>query len=156
MRLSDPARLSPEASERFGRLTLFRTLCGIAVLSAVWAAFAIGGFMQCARTLDRFGPKPTCAQCQLAEPGTVIVRGIDTVATIVEVAMLPPEHAGEDSLRLYRARLRRGQSLGADAIVATTGDRGHLELRSPESSSGAIVGHLFIEGTDHPVPVRRP
>ena len=156
MRLSDPARLSPEASERFGRLTLLRTLCGIAVLSAVWAAFAIGGFMQCARTLDRLGPQPTCAQCQLSEPGTVLVRGTDTVATIVEVATLPPERAGEDSLRLYRARLRRGQSLGTDAIVATTGS-GHLELRSPESvSSGAIVGRLFIEGADHHVPVRRP
>ena len=152
-----PKRIPPEDSERVGRLTILRILSGMAVLSVIWAAFALGGFMQCASALDRLGPQPTCAQCQLAEPSTVIVRGTDTVATIVEFATLPPEHAGEDSLRLYRARLRRGQSLGADAVVATSGGRGHLELRPPDSvSSAEIVGRLFIEGADHAVPVRSP
>jgi hypothetical protein len=157
LRSPDPARLPPEDSERLGRLTILRILSGIAVLSAIWAAFALGGFMQCARALDRLGPQPTCAQCQLAEPSTVIVRGTDTVATIVEVATLPPEQAGDDSLRLYRARLRRGRSLGADALITTNGSRGHLELHPPDSVSGApIVGRLFIEGVDHPVPVHSP
>ena len=153
----DPARLPPNASERVGRLTILRILSGMAVLSAIWAAFALAGFTQCARIFDRLGPQPTCAQCQLAEPSTVIVRGTDTIATIIEVATLPPEHAGEDSIHLYRARLRRGQSLGADAVFATSGGRGHLELRPPDSVSRAeIVGRLFIEGADHPVPVRSP
>ena len=157
MRSSDPARFPSEDAERVGRRTILRILSGLAVLSVIWAAFAVGGFVQCARIWDRLGPQPTCAQCQLAEPGTVIVRGADTVATIVESAMLPPERAGEDSLRLYRARLRRGQSLGADAVVATSGGRGHLELRPRDSLSGMeIIGRLFIDGADHPVPVHRP
>ena len=157
MRSSDPARIPPEDSERLGRLTILRLFSGIAVVSVIWAAFALGGFMQCASALDRLGPQPTCAQCQLAEPSTVIVRGTDTVATIIEVATLPPERAGEDSLRLYRARLRQGQSLGADALITTSGSRGHLELRPRDSVSNApIVGRLFIEGADHPVPVHSP
>jgi hypothetical protein len=153
---SDPARLPPTEAERLGRLTIARVLFGIAALSALGLAIAMVSFARCAHALDRLGPKPTCAQCKLAAPGTAIVRGTDTVGTIVEFATLPPEREGQDSLGMYRARLRGGQSLGDDAVVVTTGGRGHLELRSPDSVSGAVVGRLFIEGADHPIPVHSP
>ena len=120
-------------------------------------AIAMMSFAQCASALDRLGPKPTCAQCQLADPRTAIVRGTDTIGTIVEFATLPPKRPNEDSLHMYRARLRRGESIGGEAVVATTGGRGHLELRPPDSVSGTqVVGRLFLEGADHPIPVRSP
>jgi hypothetical protein len=93
----------------------------------------------------------------LADPHTVIVRGPDTVATIVELATLPPERSGEDSLRLYRARLRRGHSLGTDVVVATGESRVQLELRPRDSiASSGIVGRLFVEGAVAPVAVLAP
>jgi hypothetical protein len=153
---SDPARLPPAEAERLGRLTIGRILFAIAALSAIGMAIAMLSFAQCAHALDRLGPKPTCAQCQLAEPRTAIVRGTDTIGTIVEFATLPPERDGQDSLRMYRARLRRGESIGGEGVVATTGGRGHLELRSLDSTSGTIVGRLFIEGVDHSIPVHIP
>ena len=157
-RPDDPARRPPETAERLGRLTFGRGLLGIVALSTLGTGIvAIVGFSQCVRTIDSIGAGPTCAQCQVADPHAVIVRGDDTVATIVELATLPPEGAADDSLRMYLARLRRGHSIGPDVVAVASNERPSLELRPRDSvSDSPTVGRLFIEGVDHSIEVLRP
>jgi hypothetical protein len=157
-RSHDPARLPVETAERIGRLTLVRVLAVIVVLSMIGAVLAGLSFGSLVRGFDRLGPKPTCTQCQLPERGGVVTRGTDTVATIVELAILAPDRRGDDSLRLYRARLHRGQSLGTDIVVVAHA-RQALPLKLiPHDSvrQRRIVGRLFIEGADQPVAVLTP
>jgi len=158
LRPDDPARLPPEKAERLGRLTIARILLGGAALSALAVGIiTIISFGQCVRTIDSLGARPTCAQCRIADPNAVVVRDGDTVATIVELATLPPEGAVDDSLRMYRARLRRGQSIGDDVVAVSGRGRSHLELR-PRTSvrGGQTVGRLFIEGLDRSNTVLNP
>ena len=156
MRSTDPTRLPPDEAERWGHRTIASIMGGLAVLSFVGVGVAVLSFMQCTRTFDRIAAGPTCAQCQRADPRAVLVRGTDTIGSIVELATLPPERFGEDSLFFYRARLRRGQAVDPNTVVAVGGPRGPLELRPRDSAGGVIVGRLFIEGVDHPVAVRVP
>ena len=156
-RPDDSARLAPEQAEHLGRRTLAYVLAAIAfvsVVSMIFAGLSLGSLVQ---TLARLGPQPTCAQCQRPERMAVITRGADTVATIVELATLAPERAGDDSLRLYRARLHRGRSFGTDAVVvADSGAVLPLVLRPDSERRSRVVGRLFVEGVDHPVPVFNP
>ena len=157
-RPDDPARLPAEKAERLGRLTLARVLAVVALLSAlglVLAGLSLGSLIN---MFGRLGPRPTCTQCELPDRDAVITRGTDTVATIVELARLAPEAPGTDSVRLYRARLRRGQSLGTDVVVLARRDALlPLKLLPGDSRPNVrIVGRLFIEGADQPVAVLHP